>query len=571
MRMKRVILGFVTLVVLLTVFAVPTQPALAQSGHQVWTFYMGYWTGNISWDAQASVLGDWPSMGKYDSRDPGVAAAHIEQAQSAGIDAFLVSWYGTGETLTTTPTLNNMLDRAAERGFHVAAVLDCFNPNFLRDRGQIVSSLNYLIHDRANHPGYLRYNGKPVIVFAFQDTLGFSTADWLAIRNEVDPGRNTIWLAEGLNGCCMYGGAMDGMYAFNIAWAGGSAARYSLEQNSVYAQGGSLYVPTVHPGWDEDRIAARDGRANPTARKDRAGGQFLINSWNGATSVNPDVILIVSWNEFMEGSYIEPSQVYGTQSLDVLRSLIATWKAGAPASAPPVVVSPPATGTAGIVAEATSYNLNVRSGPGTEYTAVGQISPGTQYAVTGGQGDWLSINYNGQTGWVAGWLVRQSSGALSSSVPSAVPAAAAAGEFAEAISYSLNVRSGPGTEHQPVGQISPGTKYAVLGRSGDWVSIDYNGQTGWVAGWLVTITGVPVSAAPQPVIDFRASPTTVKRGQCATVAWDVENIDRVYFNGEGVVGHSSREVCPSSTSAYSLDVVLRDGSTTRREVTITVQ
>ena len=26
----------------------------------------------------------------------------------------------------------------------------------------------------------MRYNGKPVIVFAFQDSLGLSTADWLA-------------------------------------------------------------------------------------------------------------------------------------------------------------------------------------------------------------------------------------------------------------------------------------------------------------------------------------------------------------------------------------------------------
>jgi uncharacterized protein YgiM (DUF1202 family) len=473
----------VLIIVLLSAgLAPPTQPAEAQTNRQVWVYYMGFWSGGPSWDMQANVLTDYPLIGKYDSRDPGVAATQIDQARGAGIDAFLVSWFGLADQATTTPVLNNMLDRAAERGFHVAAVVDMFNPAFNRDRAGLINSLRWLVNDRANHPGYLRYNGKPVIVFAFQSSAGFSASDWQSIRSQVDPNRTTLWIAEGLNGCCLYGGAMDGMYAFNLAWANGSSARYIQERNAVANRGGTFYMPTIHPGWNENLIAARDNRPNPTSPRDRAGGQFLTTSWNGALAAGTDVILVVSWNEFMENSHIEPSVVYGTQSLDTLRPLIAAWKSGGG--------SQPAGGSpTGQMIEANS-TINVRSGPGTSYGVLGRISPGTSYAVLGQQNGWYAISFNGQTGYVAGWLVH-----------------------------------------------------------------------------TVSAPALPGGAT----ISFTASATTISAGQCTTLSWNVQNVQAVFLNGQGVVGQGSQTVCLTATTTYTLTVQFTDGTTTQRQITITVQ
>ncbi len=469
----------------------PTEQTEAASTKQVWAFYMGFWGGSQTWDWQASVLSDYPLLGKYDSRNPGVAGTQIDQAKGAGIDAFVVSWFGLEDQLTTTPVLNNMLDRAAERGFKIGAVLDIFDSDFNRNRDQLVNSLNYLVGNRANHSAYLRYNGKPVIMFAFQGNAGFSTAEWIAIRNQVDPNRNTIWLAEGVDGCCLYGGAMDGMYAFNIAWADGSAARYAREQNAVASRGGSLYVPTVHPGWNENLIAARDHRPNPTSPRDRLGGQFLRNMWNGAMTINPSVVLVVSWNEFMENSHIEPSQQYGTQSLDTLRPLISAWKSQAPA--------PPAGAPTGTTLQATT-TLNVRSGPATSYSAIGTISPGISYAVTGSQNGWYSIAFNGVTGWVSGAYVTLSGTAPASPPPSspAPPSAPAPAPTGQSLTstVTLNVRSGPSTSYSAIGTISPGTYYAVTGSQNGWYSIAFNGATGWVSGAYVTLSGSAPSNPP---------------------------------------------------------------------------
>jgi len=59
----------------------------------------------------------------------------------------------------------------------------------------------------------------------------------------------------------------------------------------------------------------------------------------------------------------------------------------------------PSDDLAGQQVEATT-TVNVRSGPGTSYTVIGQIKPGTLYTILGQSGYWFNIDYNGASGWV---------------------------------------------------------------------------------------------------------------------------------------------------------------------------
>jgi hypothetical protein len=55
-----------------------------------------------------------------------------------------------------------------------------------------------------------------------------------------------------------------------------------------------------------------------------------------------------------------------------------------------------------------------------------------------------------------------------------------------------NVRSGPGTEFDRLGTISPGTRYTVIGRLGEWLQINYPDsptRTAWVFSGVVQILG----------------------------------------------------------------------------------
>jgi hypothetical protein len=92
-----------------------------------------------------------------------------------------------------------------------------------------------------------------------------------------------------------------------------------------------------------------------------------------------------------------------------------------------------------------------------------------------------------------------------------------------------------------------------------------------------TPTRVPGATAgptlPPVSIEFYADTYVVYiylSPKCANIYWDVEGIKEVYFEGDGVTGHDSAQVCPRMDTTYELMVVLVDGSVTYRYVTITV-
>ncbi len=75
-----------------------------------------------------------------------------------------------------------------------------------------------------------------------------------------------------------------------------------------------------------------------------------------------------------------------------------------------------------------------------------------------------------------------------------------------------------------------------------------------------------------------ANPTTINQGQCSTLSWDAQNVRDVFlFGGElggepgiGVAGQGSRQVCPSSTTTYTLRVNTQSSGYVYRQVTVTV-
>ena len=168
--------------------------------------------------------------------------------------------------------------------------------------------------------------------------------------------------------------------------------------------------------------------------------------------------------------------------------------------------------------------INVRSGPSTDYEIVGQLHEGQVVSVIGRsdpQSNWLLINHDGEVGWVAFFTVAITGdpttveivGAASANTPLATlqPSPTALIEGAQSALYitayrRVNVRSGPGTEFSIVDVLAPGETADVIGSSGDdneWIEIRTDDQTGWVAYFVVNVSGdlsaLAVSASAAPV------------------------------------------------------------------------
>jgi uncharacterized protein YraI len=96
--------------------------------------------------------------------------------------------------------------------------------------------------------------------------------------------------------------------------------------------------------------------------------------------------------------------------------------------------------------------------------------------------------------------------------------------------------------------------------------------SGELMDYETTVTVDP-TITPEPVIvsiSFTADRTVITSGACANLSWVVANAQSVLFEGEGVSGVGTREVCPTTTTTYTLQVTLEDGSMQERTIVIVV-
>jgi len=56
-------------------------------------------------------------------------------------------------------------------------------------------------------------------------------------------------------------------------------------------------------------------------------------------------------------------------------------------------------------------------------------------------------------------------------------------------SGAVNLRSGPSTNHAILGSVPRDEDMTVIGQSGEWYEVVYDDTTGWMAGWLLSLSG----------------------------------------------------------------------------------
>lgn len=150
--------------------------------------------------------------------------------------------------------------------------------------------------------------------------------------------------------------------------------------------------------------------------------------------------------------------------------------------------SPPPKGSSKAQATVKSATLNVRSGPSTSDSAIGQVYAGETLTILEKQGDWIQIQKGDLQGWVASWLVVMETDSNTSQPPSL----ATEKPTIRILNPGTNLRSGPGTSFGVVKIAKEGESYAVLAVEGDWFRIQAApNQVGYVAGWIVSAQGVP--------------------------------------------------------------------------------
>ncbi|HLB50023.1 MAG TPA: hypothetical protein VJL59_23630 [Anaerolineales bacterium] len=274
------------------------------------------WFDAGSWST--GCTSDSPAAGAYNSDDSSTIARHIVEAQTAGLDGFAVHWGGPGDRT------DRNLSQVLSQGF--GATVTFLNHFFygVQSRSTVAANLSYVINTYTGSGSWIRYAGKPVIFFADMGRVdtsgGLKAVDaWKSIRDSVDPNHNTIWIAEGLDPS--YLSVFDGLYVYKIDHA---CCQYAYQSVGKWAgwvrdaeklYGPRYWVATIQPGWNDSLTVneACNGvrvSSEPFAR-DREGGAYYQRTANSAFATTPDMIIVNSFNEWVEGSFIEPSAGFG--------------------------------------------------------------------------------------------------------------------------------------------------------------------------------------------------------------------------------------------------------------------
>jgi glycoprotein endo-alpha-1,2-mannosidase len=299
--------------------------------YKVHTFYYG-WYGNPEYDGSYRawnhhVIPHWidttwnnmdphtggddiganfyPQMGNYSSKDPATISIHMQQIREAGIGVVAISWWGMGAF--TDQSVSTLLDTAYAHGlkvvFHIEPIYNTVEE--FRDLLSYISS-NYL-----QHPAMYQIDGKPL--YYLYNSFQLKYDEWQSLLNPdslstlrgsaLDGIFIGLW-TTGFDGEFMVKSGFDGFYTYfaSDGFAYGSTTSNWPDMAAFARENNLIYIPSVGPGYADTRI--RPWNEKTTRSRDQ--GRYYEEMFKNAVNTAPDFISITSFNEWHEGTQIEP-------------------------------------------------------------------------------------------------------------------------------------------------------------------------------------------------------------------------------------------------------------------------
>jgi glycoprotein endo-alpha-1,2-mannosidase len=220
----------------------------------------------------------YPARGLYSSSNAKVVAGHMREIRAAGVGTVVVSWWGTGSP--EAERLPLVTEAARRSGLQVAIHLEPYGGRTPASTAADIAELGA--------GGYV---------------------DFYVYDADRDPALAWAEALAGLEGVRVFGhttlvgrakaAGFDGLYTYDVVTRNGALFRRLCTQAR---QAGLLCAPSVGPGYDA-RLATRHHAVRPRLR-----GATYDRMWKTALRAKADLVTITSYNEWQEGTQIEPAQ-----------------------------------------------------------------------------------------------------------------------------------------------------------------------------------------------------------------------------------------------------------------------
>ncbi len=248
----------------------------------------------------------YPELGCYSSNDPELIMEHFKLMRMARIGVCVISWWGKNSY--SDKSIHKYLDAAQKNGIEIAFHIEPFYKSLeeLRDH------LKYIFEQYCNHPAIFRIKNKPL--FYIYNSYKIDSKEWarllktegdLSIRNTLlDATMIGLWVRQKSDEFFLDSG-FDGFYTyFPIEGFVYGSTPSNWNDLSKFAHANDLiFIPSVGPGYIDTRIRPW----NFSNTRSRESGKYYERMFRAAYKVNPDYISITSFNEWHEGTQIEPA------------------------------------------------------------------------------------------------------------------------------------------------------------------------------------------------------------------------------------------------------------------------
>ncbi|AWG21571.1 hypothetical protein FFWV33_08520 [Flavobacterium faecale] len=264
----------------------------------------------------------YPLIGPYSSNDSDLQEYHLLLMKLSGIDGVIFDWYGSRNVHdfeNIKKSTESFISEVEEVGLKFSIMYEDKTTQYLTDRrvssGSIAAAtadLQYISKRYFPSKNYLTANNKK-LVFLFGPNYIDDPADWDLIASGLSfkPTFMTLWKASDRVGDTAYGEfswidrnhleTLNGYYEYaklkNIVTIGGAYPGF----NDYYFEGG--WRPDTSQDWTIDQN----------------GTQTLEQTLALSNSYPVEFIQLITWNDFGEGTMIEPTKEFGYSSLETIQ------------------------------------------------------------------------------------------------------------------------------------------------------------------------------------------------------------------------------------------------------------
>jgi len=328
--------------------------------------YYYIWWGIPFNDHWKEAIKGTPFLGKYSSNDSTIADQHILFAKQHGIDFFAVSWMGKGtwvDWIDWTPDHTwdfDEIDYNLRNGLLNASHIQNFNfclfyetAIILRTYWQkpeknftkiFIDDMVYAAQHYFNHSSYLRIDGKPVLFIynlpylylyspiPAQELLDKTRQQLASLGSnvyfigDVGGGSHTPY---NINYTWLYSMNATTTYRFSLSrpeegWNGvlEDARTYYPEWSRVMNSMGIKFIPNAYPGFNNTGLNGVTPNTTVVLPPNETMFRELLKAAINYADGDLKMVMITSWNEWLESTAIETSMEFGELFLHTIYDVV---------------------------------------------------------------------------------------------------------------------------------------------------------------------------------------------------------------------------------------------------------